>query len=489
MTKVIKILIVEDDLDTSSALIKVYKKIFEEKDCNVSITNHTEGYRALIDIEDGKKYDLISLDMNLGSTALLSQNGRLLGSDGRSILKLAYKKQATNGLIIVSGIQNDQEIDWRDEEEGDISIFKRTIHSILSDLYPGKNVIFYKGQSIDDTVDDILKYKNKIVAASGLSDEPKYGFYKTGEIFHINFYNEVTKRIETLELKKTTGLEYIQRMIEVPNKVFKVYDLLKVRDEMHLKNLELFNDDKNKDYNYDILDPIDEIADLKENISHIERKLPSIDDVTIDYKELVKSYIVELKNLYQFLISSKYEKDIIVSTYRKIINWQIRLNEIELGELFPIPKENDPIYIPHITNIYYCGIELLKLYEKKYQFSKEEDIIDKIQKLNNILEKYSHLSQTRKNIKPIGIEKYLNRTEKSRYSKDKSNVQNSIKNSLIKIYKMKKQAPGLANHLLSSFGFSEVYSNRYKRKIKKVKNPFEYKPEKSEIIWITKKPI
>lgn len=370
----IKILIIEDEPEWSDALEKAYRALFAGEETDISVRN--VGYDAIRDFADKKKYDLLSLDLNLASTAIKDDTGKIVknisGYDGRSLLSLAHKQKVCNGIVVVSGIHEDDQFVWLDEKEGELREFKRTIHQRLEELFPGKNTIFYKGE-IAETIADIIRHKKLIHEVAGLLDEPEYGFYLAGQKWELIFNGK------KLYLDDINGFRYLYILMQKGRKLDGLYlyqfSKEKKSEFVHSKFVEN-SVSSSEDLSPKMGDSIDYHDEL--NISYSpENTTRSNQEVT----ELFKQYD---GCLYQL---DNYANDIsaldIEMLQAEIVNLGVKLLEI-------IPRD-DVRYkdIKYSTNLYRDAIkEKIQKYEKQISVADREEkkiIRDKIKSIKTIL--------------------------------------------------------------------------------------------------------
>lgn len=135
----IKVLIVEDDAEWRESLCRMYEEILPA--CHVD--SASSGRDALRRIENGDRFNLLSLDINLGSTHPRTEAGHIPGADGRSVLRRAHEKHSCNGVIVITGLAYDETLIWVMTEE-EIKKVRMTLHASLDGLFPKRNLYLQK---------------------------------------------------------------------------------------------------------------------------------------------------------------------------------------------------------------------------------------------------------------------------------------------------------------------------------------------------------
>lgn len=140
----IKVLVVEDDANWKEALCQMYKEIIPR--CHVN--SASSGLDALRMIENGEKFDLLSLDINLGITHPKTEVGRpdlnVHGADGRSVLRRAHELNACKGVIVITGLAYDTTLALVIPNKKDLMRVKSTLDEYLEDLFQGRKLYLQK---------------------------------------------------------------------------------------------------------------------------------------------------------------------------------------------------------------------------------------------------------------------------------------------------------------------------------------------------------
>lgn len=140
----IKVLVVEDDANWKEALCQMYKEIIPQ--CHVN--SASSGLDALRMIENGEKFDLLSLDINLGITHPKTEVGHpdlnVHGADGRSVLRRAHELNACKGVIVITGLAYDTTLALVIPDKKDLMRVKSTLDEYLEDLFPGRKLYLQK---------------------------------------------------------------------------------------------------------------------------------------------------------------------------------------------------------------------------------------------------------------------------------------------------------------------------------------------------------
>jgi CheY-like chemotaxis protein len=150
------LLIVEDDPSDLKFIHEVYKKNFPNWDIKLA----ESGREALKIIEGeegkkGRKFDIISFDINLSSTA----NSDIWTANGITILRKAIELNACKVIIVISGIQTDDTFDWVVPDRKERLLIKTNIGSILKDDFANKNIFCQKVDGWREVLEEVLSQK------------------------------------------------------------------------------------------------------------------------------------------------------------------------------------------------------------------------------------------------------------------------------------------------------------------------------------------
>lgn len=140
----IKVLVVEDDANWKEALCQMYKEIMPQ--CHVN--SASSGPDALRMIENDEKFDLLSLDINLGIAHPKTEVGHLdlnvHGADGRSVLRRVHELNACKGVIVITGLAYDTTLPLVIPDKNDLMRVKSTLDEYLENLFPGRKLYLQK---------------------------------------------------------------------------------------------------------------------------------------------------------------------------------------------------------------------------------------------------------------------------------------------------------------------------------------------------------
>ncbi|MBC8359425.1 MAG: response regulator [Candidatus Aminicenantes bacterium] len=209
----IKVLVVEDDANWKEALCQMYKQIIPQ--CHVN--SASSGIDALRMIENGEKFDLLSLDINLGITHPKTEVGHpdlnVYGADGRSVLRRAHELNACKGLIVITGLAYDTTLALVIPDLEESKRVRMTLHAYLQDLFPGKNLYLkkYPESKIPESIRVFMKALSCKRLLSLCEDEDANRFCQVGEYWHITFAGE------TVLVKNRVGLRYIAYLLQNPD--------------------------------------------------------------------------------------------------------------------------------------------------------------------------------------------------------------------------------------------------------------------------------
>lgn len=151
----IKVLVVEDDANWREALCQMYKEIIPQ--CHVKSAD--SGPSALRAITNGENFDLLSLDINLGSTHPKTAAGqpdlKVQGADGRSVLRKFHEKNACNGVVVITGLNYDETITFVIPNENEFRRVRSSLQVFLNTLFPSRHLYINKIKDIQTAEDNI----------------------------------------------------------------------------------------------------------------------------------------------------------------------------------------------------------------------------------------------------------------------------------------------------------------------------------------------
>lgn len=158
----IKILIVEDDVSWRESIRNMFKEILP----SASVKCTGDGREALNWIEEKEKYDLISLDINLGSTHLKTPDGKpdlkIQGCNGLTILRKARELKSCNGVVVITAAPHDQTLEVVITDEEERNRIQMTPSAYLEELFPSRNLYLNKPYNRSDVDKAIVTYKKSL---------------------------------------------------------------------------------------------------------------------------------------------------------------------------------------------------------------------------------------------------------------------------------------------------------------------------------------
>lgn len=222
----IKVLVVEDVANWREALCQMYKEIIPQ--CQVN--SASSGPDALRMIENGERFDLLSLDINLGITHPKTEVGQpdldlnVHGADGRSVLRRAHELKACKGVIVITGLAHDTTLALVIPDLEERKRVRMTLHAYLQDLFPGKNLYLqkYPESKIPESIRDFRKALSCKRLLSLCEDEDANRFCQVSDYWHITFAGE------TVLVKNCVGLRYIAYLLQKPGNPVHSCDLEKI---------------------------------------------------------------------------------------------------------------------------------------------------------------------------------------------------------------------------------------------------------------------
>lgn len=226
----IRILVVEDDPTWSEALVGMYRNIFSH--LSTSIETAISGQQAIRRIRDGENFNLISCDINMGLTHPRATDGSLVtadGADGRSVLRVASEHKACNGIVVITGFDQDKTYEFVVPDEGQRRRIHMTLHAYLDGLFPGRNLYLKKGQEYPpaecvEVFKDVLREKDRLENICSNS------FKKRGDFWEVVFFGE------TFYLEDSKGLTYIACLLSQMGKPISCKELSALVEGHNLTN-------------------------------------------------------------------------------------------------------------------------------------------------------------------------------------------------------------------------------------------------------------
>ena len=149
----IRVLVVEDDANWNDALCRMYEEILSPVSPVVESANSGP---AAIRMIRSREFDLISCDINLGSTHPVVDglpDRKVEGADGRKVLREVSEKQACNGVVVITGIDHDETISMVVPEKGELKRLKMNLDVYIDELFPDKSLCLKKDP--DSTISNI----------------------------------------------------------------------------------------------------------------------------------------------------------------------------------------------------------------------------------------------------------------------------------------------------------------------------------------------
>lgn len=227
MTRIrIRILVVEDQRIWLDGLRATYEEVFREYNPIVhTIDNGSDALRQL----QPNAYDLISADINLGSTHTRRKDGTLdmqvPGADGRAIIRRASEVNACRGLIVFTNLAKDQEIRVVIPDELDLKVTRMALDGYLEQLFGERRWYFSKDCSTENEsdVNDALTLlrsqlnPERIVEKCGIVNR----IVRNGQYWDVRFAGRTVK----LKESKGRGLQLLARILERDDRPIAVEDL------------------------------------------------------------------------------------------------------------------------------------------------------------------------------------------------------------------------------------------------------------------------
>jgi len=171
------ILVIEDRMDWRHALVDMYKEIIGKQ----GVVHEAAG------VEDAEtqlrhvKYDLLSLDINLGDF----ENE---GGNGMTILEDVANQGLVNGVVLITSAPHDMELEAAVPDEGQRIIARVSLGEYAEKWFSGKNLYYQK--PIEGSIQgalDVIKQTLTYERLSELASPPNpFVFDKTSETVSCN---------------------------------------------------------------------------------------------------------------------------------------------------------------------------------------------------------------------------------------------------------------------------------------------------------------
>jgi len=143
----------------------MYEKILAQM--SPVVETASSGQDAINRIKNVKndKFHILSCDINLGSTHPRTTEDMpdtsIPGADGRAVLRLASKLEACNGVVVITGLQHDEELEVVIPDEVERKHLKMALDTYLQELFPGRNLCLNKHPDVSVT-ESIAVYMEKL---------------------------------------------------------------------------------------------------------------------------------------------------------------------------------------------------------------------------------------------------------------------------------------------------------------------------------------
>lgn len=358
--KEIRILVVEDEIEWNEKLVEMYRKLFGsiKPPVRYSVESTRKGQEA-INLLRQKRYDLLSLDINLGSTHPTTADGSLDrtygGVDGRDLIELA-KTTGCHGLIVISGFAHDDtviklyEFDAENERRADEDIIKEVrrervrLGSQIAKEWGERQKFFSKDESmdIDLTVEAISQELTPDVLRQLCRPENKF----TRNPSNPAVWDIVLDGIK-FTVTDRAGMHHIAQLLNEPHRKFSGVDLEQIDPRLLPgESSDVKVDDESGTAASMVREIDEEIAKLQERAQDIEESIRAAKDVGVD----ATYYLPELEEIVSLIEESgKQKSELLQETGRQRSQGKT-----------PIEQANDRVG----RNIDYCRKVIKKEEEK-----------------------------------------------------------------------------------------------------------------------------
>ncbi len=302
----LRVLIVEDDHNWRGALCEMYKDIVYPDE--VILHSAASGPEAIRFLEN-EKYDVLSLDINLGSTHPRESNEKpdigIPGADGRTVLRKAEELSGCNSVIVITGIHIDDTLSFFLTGE-EVNVVRMTLQIYLNETFPGNHLYLMKMNVKEKPMrEQIDIFKEQITR------ERLYSISGKINKFIKNIDNTWCIRYNGVEIhpKHAVGFERLQYLIQNPYKSIDGTTLARIGstgvtdekipsaevDEGQLIGQGLNIRDTNNEFDTTI--DLKGRGEIRKKIKRLERELEDAEEFGKDSSEIekLKGEIVDLQ--------------------------------------------------------------------------------------------------------------------------------------------------------------------------------------------------
>jgi len=144
----VKLLVVDDMPEWLESIRGMYAAVLTEPADSIDVADDAAG---VIDCLRRRKYDLLSLDINLGAD-------RATGID---ILSEAKKRDSVRSVIVISACVSDQELHTVIHDGKLRRMVQTRLSSMLTDMFPMRSSLFHKSP-LDSIEDQVALWRNEV---------------------------------------------------------------------------------------------------------------------------------------------------------------------------------------------------------------------------------------------------------------------------------------------------------------------------------------
>ena len=210
----LRILVVEDDRKWKNPIVNMYENILGNSGIVDSVDSGPEALKRI----EREKYNILSVDINLYLAHPLKPDDSIdhsqRGIDGRTILEEAAEAGTCAGVVVITGLQRDENLHIAIQDEDDRDEVLMTLHEYLNRLFPEKNLYFQKGPEKKllkciQLIEKKLSYEKLLKLGSNFNK-----FRLEGNRWNITYNCKSYSK----ENSGGIGLQYIHFLIGLPNK-------------------------------------------------------------------------------------------------------------------------------------------------------------------------------------------------------------------------------------------------------------------------------
>lgn len=141
----LSVLVVEDNDEWSRALCRMYQDLLGTDEVDDAST-----VRRALDKLERRSYDLLSVDI------IMKKDSPAYG-DGRRVVIDAAERNTSRGLVCITGMRHDDELEVVLEDDETIEEVRMTLEAFLDRFFPGRHLLYHKHRDPQKTPQDNIR--------------------------------------------------------------------------------------------------------------------------------------------------------------------------------------------------------------------------------------------------------------------------------------------------------------------------------------------